>query len=340
MNRAHKRWTASGLLQQTISATYRHGHKPPHACSHVRAAHNWTEAHQMFAKLGDNAYRILGLEPTCTGDEIKKQYYKLCRELHPDTYMNSKAKPSVLGEKEWRQMKPDERRRAMHERFVMVTSAYEVLSDPGLRQKYNIHVRSGGKHHTNDPWASERPYGYYEEYWRRQRSQERAINDWRLTWGVFGFVGVLALVSVFQKLLQYDDMQWMHEVEHFRSVDALENARERARERMREVPPGQMKEYEARRLRRAAEMDGGATTRAAGPEFGRLWPHGSGLGLVALLSDRQLCGVDARRQVAADPDVAKSRDTVRRALASDRVISKYLLDQPSSSPSDGDSKAL
>ncbi|KAJ1798305.1 hypothetical protein LPJ59_002582 [Coemansia sp. RSA 2399] len=297
MNRGR---TASRLLLRRLVAG-----------SCVRRAHSWTEAHRVFAKLGDNAYRILGVESTSSAAEIKQHYYKLCRELHPDTSANTK--PSGLEDEEWRQMGPDARRRAVHERFVMVTGAYEVLSDPELRRKYNVHIQA--ERRARDPWASERPSMY--EHW--QRSQSQNSGDSRLLWGVFGFIGILTLVSVVQRAWQYEDMQWIREMEHLKAAHALETARERARERMREVPPGLMGEYEVRRLGRAP----------ADVEFASLWPHGSGLGLVALLSDNQLCGLRSRQQVADDPAVARSRDAARRALACDRVVGKYLVDQPS-----------
>ncbi|KAJ2863851.1 hypothetical protein GGI22_001859 [Coemansia erecta] len=265
----------------------------------------------MFAKLGGNAYRILGVESTSTATEIKQRYYKLCRELHPDTSANTK--PSGLEDEEWRQMGSDARRRAKHERFVMVAGAYEVLSDPELRRKYNVHIQA--ERRARDPWASERPSMY--EHW--QRSQPQDSGDSRMLWGVFGFIGILTLVGVVQRMWRYEDMRWIREMENLKAARALETARERARERMREVPPGFLGEYEARRLGKAP----------ADVEFTSLWPHGSGLGLVALLSDNQLCGLRSRQQVADDPAVARSRGAARRALANDRIVGKYLLDQPS-----------
>ncbi|KAJ2660230.1 hypothetical protein IWW48_003062 [Coemansia sp. RSA 1200] len=292
---------------------------------HARPTHSWTEAHRMFARLGnDDAYRILGVEPTCTREEIKQQYYRLCRELHPDTYRYT---TTASADEAGRNTDSDHgRRRVIHERFVAVGSAYEVLSDPELRSKYDIHrerivtgVGSGGQKRARDPWASERPHGH----WGRQKSREQTANDRRLTWGVFGFLGVLMAVGMFQKSAQYEDMRLAHELEHLKSTRALESVRERARERMREAPPGTaLRDYEARRLRAAAADADAANDPVA---LDKMWPHGAGLGLVALLSDAQLCGADSRRQAAFDPDVVGGRDAARRALESDRVVGKYLL---------------
>lgn len=66
-------------------------------------------------------YQVLGVTREATGEEIKRAYRKLARELHPD-------------------VNPDE-----GERFKEVTAAYEVLSDPQKRQMYDL----GG-----DPFSS------------------------------------------------------------------------------------------------------------------------------------------------------------------------------------------
>jgi molecular chaperone DnaJ len=57
-------------------------------------------------------YATLGVSRTATGDEIKKAYRKLARELHPDLNPSPEAQ----------------------ERFKEVTVAYEVLSDPQKRE--------------------------------------------------------------------------------------------------------------------------------------------------------------------------------------------------------------
>ena len=61
-------------------------------------------------------YEVLGVSRDATEDQIKKAYRKLARELHPDVNDTEEA----------------------HERFKLVTHAYEVLSDADERRKYDM----------------------------------------------------------------------------------------------------------------------------------------------------------------------------------------------------------
>jgi molecular chaperone DnaJ len=61
-------------------------------------------------------YDTLGVSRDATPDEIKKAYRRLARELHPDVNPSEEAA----------------------ERFKDVTHAYDVLSDPGERQRYDL----------------------------------------------------------------------------------------------------------------------------------------------------------------------------------------------------------
>ena len=59
-------------------------------------------------------YQILELEFNCDKNQIKKQYYKLCLQYHPDKNNGDK------------------------EKFIAIQEAYETLYDDKKRKKYNI----------------------------------------------------------------------------------------------------------------------------------------------------------------------------------------------------------
>ena len=61
-------------------------------------------------------YKVLGVQRTSTQDEIKKAFRKLARKHHPDVNPGDKK---------------------AEERFKEINEAYEVLSDPEKRQKYD-----------------------------------------------------------------------------------------------------------------------------------------------------------------------------------------------------------
>ena len=58
-------------------------------------------------------YKILGVAPTASEDEIKKAYRKLSRLYHPDSNMN----------------KSELEKKAAEEKFKAVQAAYEAIFD-------------------------------------------------------------------------------------------------------------------------------------------------------------------------------------------------------------------
>lgn len=66
-------------------------------------------------------YDLLGVEKTASENDIKKAYRKLAMKYHPDKYSNASEKEKKEAE----------------EKFKEVNEAYQVLSDPDKRSKYD-----------------------------------------------------------------------------------------------------------------------------------------------------------------------------------------------------------
>lgn len=61
-------------------------------------------------------YTVLRVGPSATGEEIKRAFRRLARQCHPDLHPND---PTA------------------QERFQLIVEAYEILSDPGQRRRYD-----------------------------------------------------------------------------------------------------------------------------------------------------------------------------------------------------------
>ncbi len=86
--------------------------------------------------MSDDLYETLGVGKEASQDEIKRRYRKLAKELHPDL---NPDKPDVA------------------ERFSDVTAAYDILSDPEKRGRYD--------RGEIDAKGHERPQqGYYRDF--------------------------------------------------------------------------------------------------------------------------------------------------------------------------------
>lgn len=71
-------------------------------------------------------YEVLGVGRDTSDDEIKKAFRRLARQYHPDL-----------------QSDPQEKKKA-EEKFKEANEAYEVLSNPELRKRYDMFGHSGG----------------------------------------------------------------------------------------------------------------------------------------------------------------------------------------------------
>src|SRR5215472_2575759 len=81
-------------------------------------------------------YEVLGVKPDASAEEIRKVYRKLAKQLHPDL---NPGKP------------------AAEERFKAVSAAYDLLSDPEKRARYD-------RGEIDESGAERPPRAYYRGY--------------------------------------------------------------------------------------------------------------------------------------------------------------------------------
>jgi DnaJ-class molecular chaperone len=111
-------------------------------------------------------YQILGVAPTATADEIRSAYRKLAKQLHPDL---NPGKPEAEA------------------RFKTVSAAYDLLSDPDKRARYDRgEIDESG---AERPRYSYRPHAEGAEGWRYQPQGEMDLSDLEDLFAAFGSTG-------------------------------------------------------------------------------------------------------------------------------------------------------
>src|SRR5580693_1306323 len=98
-------------------------------------------------------YESLGVARTATEDEIKKAFRKLARQYHPDVAKTKKG---------------------AEEKFKEINEAYEVLSDPTKRKKYDelgVNWKQGAEFRPPPGWQQEYQPGAGGRFSRGQPGQ-------------------------------------------------------------------------------------------------------------------------------------------------------------------------
>lgn len=72
-------------------------------------------------------YEVLGIDKNASVDDIKSAFKKMALKWHPDRWING----------------TDEEKKTAEEKFKEASEAYEVLSDPDKRAKYDRFGQAG-----------------------------------------------------------------------------------------------------------------------------------------------------------------------------------------------------
>ena len=91
--------------------------------------------------MNDNLYEVLGVPATASTAEIKTRYRYLCHAFHPDKFT------------------ADAHRQAAENDFKRINAAYEILSNPDQRQRYDS-ANSRSSHTRSSPPPTPPKYEY------------------------------------------------------------------------------------------------------------------------------------------------------------------------------------
>ena len=120
-----------------------------------------------------NHYETLGITEQANASEIKAAFKKLAVQYHPDKHGGH----------------PE-----MEERFKEINEAYQVLSNPYEKARYDLARQFGTTSYTTTSTYSEQPYSYH----RPKRPYVDPRINWRENWiataYAFGFTLIMAII--------------------------------------------------------------------------------------------------------------------------------------------------
>jgi DnaJ-class molecular chaperone len=117
--------------------------------------------------MAQTPYEVLGVKPNASAEEIRKVYRKLAKQYHPDL---NPGKPEAEA------------------RFKAVSGAYDLLSDPEKRARYD-------RGEIDETGAERPPRGFYRGHaegaqgWRYQPQGEMDLSDLEDLFAAFGSAG-------------------------------------------------------------------------------------------------------------------------------------------------------
>jgi len=134
--------------------------------------------------MSHNLYEVLGAEVTASEDDIKKAYRRAALKHHPD--------------------KNADDREGAETRFKSHNTAYEILSDPATRKRYDT-IRSMGNDTYKGPQAFKSAFRSAEEVWRDlfgDDDLDTVFRRWDPLWG--------------KRTGRYKEQKWRGDVQQLR----------------------------------------------------------------------------------------------------------------------------
>lgn len=125
-----------------------------------------------------NLFDVLEVSRNATPSQMKQQFYKKAKQLHPDVLFDAGSGDTV-GKKRSRleteliEKEKKEKLKAAEEKFVELTHAYEVLSDPKQRALYMMQYDMGSRRQQRNA----REYRHQQYYQNQAERGEQTYPD-------------------------------------------------------------------------------------------------------------------------------------------------------------------
>ena len=137
----------------------------------MNCVRNWVVEHNMEVK---DFYNILGVSENASQNEIKRAYRDLAKKYHPDANPNNKAAEN---------------------KFKDISEAYEVLSNPEKRKKYDQLRRYGST--SSGEWFSFDPSTF---------RKQGAGGGWPFEDAAFSTGGHFSFSEILKEIFGFDDI--------------------------------------------------------------------------------------------------------------------------------------
>ncbi|XP_047095411.1 uncharacterized protein LOC124707765 isoform X2 [Lolium rigidum] len=171
-------------LRKLISLLQKQANKPGASPKVVNKHSDLKQARARLLSVEDEArkdtplnfYLILGVEPSCSPPDIKKAYRKAALRHHPDKATQLLVRNENTDDGFWRDIAKEVYSDADH-LFKTIGEAYNILSDPGKREEYDIeeNLRNAARRAFKGRNTPRSP----EQHYRKQYDRGFSPRQWQ-----------------------------------------------------------------------------------------------------------------------------------------------------------------